>query len=156
MQIKSHHISLLIVAYSNPFCHNYAYMNNNYASVTTMLITVPLHFSAGCSKFYNSSSGTILSPLYPSKYPNNTICTYNITVAIGKRIYLKSTSISLSYGDSLELLVPAMGNKTEMNWITFPPYSYYSASNAVLIRFRSNRIHSYYGFRLDYFSSNGT
>ena len=53
--------------------------------------------SVECSgSFDGVVSGVIQSPDYPDNYPDNVHCQWNITVAVGRKIYLNFTNLEVS------------------------------------------------------------
>ena len=109
----------------------------------------------GCNKFYNLSSGTIYSPLYPMQYPNNTMCTYNITVQKGEMIYLTSHVSSFIGGDTLELFErdSSTGRLVQKRSRYFG--GYYTLSHNVLLKFKTDDIGTSTGFIYNYRSAKG-
>ena len=103
---------------------------------------------------YTLSSGEIYSPLYPRNYPNNTMCTYNITVQRGEMLQVIDSS-SLYNGDSVELFErdPSSGRLIQKRFQYFN--GYYPLSHSVLLRFQSNNAVTYFGRIFNYRATKG-
>ena len=105
---------------------------------------------------YNSSSGEIYSPLFPCKYPNNTEYVYDITVEKGSMIYLDPIDFFLREGDVVQIFEKDHSNnhlKLRTRLTTMRPY--YSMSNRLRVRFKSNEDSNNKGFKLQYIATKG-
>ena len=71
-------------------------------------------------------------------------------------IYLAARSVSLSYGDTLEVFErdPTSGFLTRRTEVTATA-AYYSNSNSLVIKFKSNSIYTEDGFVLEYRATKG-
>ena len=104
----------------------------------------------------SSSGGTLRSPLYPSNYSNNMMCTWKITAPRGSRLrltfnYFKLQDGSCSTHDYLEVLDGSSSTSTRIGKYcgTYAP-SITSSGRYLWIRFRSDSSLSYKGFEARY------
>ena len=111
-------------------------------------VKVLVFLVVGCNKRYTSSSGTIYSPMYPSDYPNNAVCTYNITDKNGEMVYLGGYFGRLSIGDTLALLErdPSSGHLIQKMLFYFAQN--YMILPSGLLQFKSDNVYTSYGFAL--------
>ena len=103
-----------------------------------------------------------MSPNYPQNYPNNRVCKSRISVANGFRVQLNFSEIDLEQHNSCNYdyvriyngpdeTAPMLGEYCDRH----APSSLTSASNAVLIVFRSDSSNTQRGFKADYTSVSG-
>ncbi|XP_014254813.1 cubilin-like [Cimex lectularius] len=112
--------------------------------------------STGCGGKMNSSSGSIISPNYPSPYDNNLNCFWKITVPIGNQIQLTIIDLDLEMlqncVDYIEIFdgknnqAPSLGqfcSKADIKTIT-------SKSNTIFLAFHTDSLDTGTGFHLSY------
>ncbi|XP_040558848.1 deleted in malignant brain tumors 1 protein-like isoform X2 [Gallus gallus] len=109
-----------------------------------------------CGSFLSNSSGTIQSPFYPSNYPDNADCLWEIQVMNNYRIMLTFGSIRLQGGcqyDYIEIYDGPPSTSPLLGKIC-SGYNimYTSSSNMMTVRFRSDSRYSNRGFYADYHS----
>ncbi|NXF98366.1 DMBT1 protein, partial [Eubucco bourcierii] len=107
-----------------------------------------------CGGLFFTSSGAFQSPLYPSNYPDNADCLWQIQVANNFRIMLTFGSVQLQGGcqdDYIEVYdgppntSPLLGKVCSSSHPT-----YTSSSNLLTVRFHSDSRYSSRGFRAEY------
>lgn len=132
------------------------------------VITTPWVQPGVCSPSYTTainnnlqlsgSSGVVLSPLYPSQYPNHISCTWKITVPSGKRILLEFDDFWIDdqhgcHGDYLEVRdgpgqsSPQLGSKYCGNK---SPGDIYSTGSSMQLQFMSDVSGTSHGFKARY------
>uniref|UniRef100_A0A669PSM0 CUB domain-containing protein n=1 Tax=Phasianus colchicus TaxID=9054 RepID=A0A669PSM0_PHACC len=111
-----------------------------------------------CGNFLSNSSGTIQSPFYPSNYPDNADCSWEIQVMNNYRIMLTFGSIRyvnclLCQYDYIEVYdgpphsSPLLGRICAGSFLT-----YTSSSNLMSVRFHSDSRYTSRGFQAHYSS----
>ena len=112
----------------------------------------------GCGGIFTASSGQILSPGYPSKYPNNAYCSYKITAQSGKRISIFFSQFSLQYHegcktDNLQIYEGLSGkNRTLTSTRCGSDVTYYlSTTNQVLLNLKTDSSEQQTGFQIYYY-----
>lgn len=132
------------------------------------VITTPWVQPGVCSPDYTStvnnnlelsgSSGVVLSPLYPSQYPDSISCTWKITVPNGKRIRIEFDDFWIDdqrgcHGDYLEVRdgldtsSPMLGGKYCGNK---NPGEIYSTGSSIRLQFVSDASGTSHGFKARY------
>uniref|UniRef100_A0A8C9LAD2 Deleted in malignant brain tumors 1 protein n=1 Tax=Pavo cristatus TaxID=9049 RepID=A0A8C9LAD2_PAVCR len=109
-----------------------------------------------CGSFLSNSSGTIRSPFYPSNYPDNADCLWEIQVKNNYRIMLTFGSIQLHGGcryDYIEIYDGPPSTSPLLGRIC-SGYNimYTSSSNMMTVRFHSDSRYSNRGFYAEYHS----
>ncbi|KAM9188453.1 scavenger receptor cysteine-rich domain-containing protein DMBT1-like [Mergus octosetaceus] len=109
-----------------------------------------------CGGLLSRSSGTIQSPLYPSDYPDNANCLWEIQVMNNFRIALTFRSIQLEGGcqnDYIEIYDGPPNTSPLLQRICSGyNVAYTSSSNLMTIRFHSDSRYSSRGFYAEYHS----
>uniref|UniRef100_A0A8C3LFJ0 Scavenger receptor cysteine-rich domain-containing protein DMBT1 n=1 Tax=Chrysolophus pictus TaxID=9089 RepID=A0A8C3LFJ0_CHRPC len=129
------------------------------ANTSTLVPTPPSTTPARkyfCGNFLSNSSGTIQSPFYPSNYPDNADCLWEIQVMNNYRIMLTFGSIRLQGGcqyDYIEIYDGPPSTSPLLGRIC-SGYNimYTSSSNMMTVRFHSDSRYSNRGFYADYHS----
>ncbi|XP_065602454.1 deleted in malignant brain tumors 1 protein-like isoform X2 [Cyrtonyx montezumae] len=107
-----------------------------------------------CGSFLSNSSGTIRSPFYPSNYPDNANCLWEIQVRNNFRITITFGSIQLQGGCQYDYIDIYDGppNTSPLLGRICSGYNimYTSTSNMMTIRFHSDSRYSNRGFFADY------
>uniref|UniRef100_A0A493SXC1 CUB domain-containing protein n=1 Tax=Anas platyrhynchos platyrhynchos TaxID=8840 RepID=A0A493SXC1_ANAPP len=109
-----------------------------------------------CGGLLSRSSGTIQSPLYPSNYPDNANCLWEIQVMNNFRIALTFRTIHLQGGcqnDYIEIYDGPPNTSPLLQRICSGyNVAYTSSSNLMTIRFHSDSRYSNRGFYAEYHS----
>uniref|UniRef100_G1NGA2 Scavenger receptor cysteine-rich domain-containing protein DMBT1 n=1 Tax=Meleagris gallopavo TaxID=9103 RepID=G1NGA2_MELGA len=129
------------------------------ANTSTLIPTPPSSTPASkyfCGSFLSNSSGTIQSPFYPSNYPDNADCLWEIQVMNNYRIMLTFGTIRLQGGcqyDYIEIYDGPPSTSPLLGRIC-SGYNimYTSSSNMMTVRFHSDSRYSNRGFYADYHS----
>lgn len=105
-------------------------------------------------------NGLFTSPLYPYNYPNNTVCNYTITVAMGFRIHLYFPKFALEKHDSClndNLRIyegPDMKSPLgEMLCGEYENKQFISATNQLFLQLTTNDKISKNGFHANYYTT---
>ncbi|XP_065063691.1 cubilin-like isoform X2 [Rhopilema esculentum] len=105
----------------------------------------------GCDQFFTRQKAEILSPLYPSPYPRNANCAYNISSHGNKHIYIEFLTVDLNPGATLQIFERMKSNgQPQLTALNPLNRVYLSAGNSVVIVFRSDNGLPSGGFRLQY------
>ncbi|EDV28197.1 uncharacterized protein TRIADDRAFT_53561 [Trichoplax adhaerens] len=121
------------------------------------LITYSATRSTVCGGVLTASSGSIVSPNYPGKYPNNAECIWTIQMPVGARITLNWQNIDIEQQDqcNFDYVELRNGNSTTAPFVgrycgNNPPATFTSTGNNLYIKFKSDGSSSGNGFRLSY------
>ncbi|XP_078488839.1 uncharacterized protein LOC100178017 [Ciona intestinalis] len=112
-------------------------------------------YSVGCTYTYTETHGQFSSPGYPSDYPQNSDCTYNIQPASGNQVLLSflyleiEESSSCSY-DRLALFTDATAPEIYRFCGRMNPFNVLVSASKFTLKFHSDRSVSRPGFRLSY------
>nr|XP_016847715.1 PREDICTED: deleted in malignant brain tumors 1 protein [Anolis carolinensis] len=120
--------------------------------------TSPTNYS--CGGFLGHQSGTIQSPFYPSNYPNNADCTWQIQVESNSRITLTFQNLQLQVCDryrcpcdSVEVYDGPPHSSPLLGRICYNSYhTFTSTSNMMSVRFRSDSSVTASGFFANYYT----
>ncbi|KAM6186271.1 LOW QUALITY PROTEIN: scavenger receptor cysteine-rich domain-containing protein DMBT1 [Rhynchocyon petersi] len=120
---------------------------------TTTPPTLPQNYS--CGGFLSQHSGYIFSPFYPSNYPNNANCLWNIEVQNNYRVTIIFTDVQLEGGCSYDYIEVFDGPSHSSPLIArvCKNGSFVSSSNFMAVRFVSDGSVTRSGFRAQYYSS---
>eukprot|EP00795_Rhopilema_esculentum_P008757 gene8757-14783_t len=124
--------------------------------MTTAGFRVKYNVRDGCSMVFDEKEGTIVSPKFPSNYPNGVKCTYKITAPttskihlIFSRLRLESSSScakdSLSVHEGSDERTPVVLKKCGTNTT-----QYLSTSNSIFLQFVSDSSENEEGFKIFY------
>lgn len=103
-----------------------------------------------------SERGTITSPSYPYTYPSNMQCTWKITVPSGKKIrlsidYMSMQSKLFCTADYLQVRDGYYSTSSKKgDYCGSTRKTIYSSGRYMWIRFRSDHLYNYKGFKLSY------
>ncbi|XP_068089491.1 deleted in malignant brain tumors 1 protein-like [Hyperolius riggenbachi] len=131
------------------------YVNQNVSLPPT---AVPGANYTDCGGVLNQMYGNISSPLYPSYYPNNADCNWEIRVPVGYYVQLSFRHFDLENHpsciyDSVTIYDGIPIHSPRISTICNPGnYTYYSTSNVMGINFRSDSIVQRSGFLAVFFS----
>nr|XP_060623012.1 deleted in malignant brain tumors 1 protein [Anolis sagrei ordinatus] len=120
--------------------------------------TLPTNFS--CGGFLQHQSGTIQSPFYPSNYPNNANCIWQIQVGSNSRITLTFQNLQLEVCDRyrcpcdyVEVYDGPPHSSPLLGRICYNSYqTFTSTSNMMSVRFRSDSSVTASGFYANYYT----
>ena len=145
-------------AINNVFCNA-----DQFASPEMFLFAIvqciKLFSSTDCSRVFASNIGTFSSPQYPSAYPNNAACTYNITVDANKRISILFAVFALENHssckyDKLEIYEGSVKSATYCG-SSHQGKTYESQGNKLFLRFSSDSSVTKQGFLATYSAATG-
>ncbi|XP_067155719.1 deleted in malignant brain tumors 1 protein-like [Apteryx mantelli] len=126
------------------------------ANTTAATPSVPPGRKYFCGGLLSNSFGTLQSPFYPSNYPDNADCLWEIQVASNFLVVLTFRSIQLQGGcqnDSVEIYDGPPNTSPLLGRIcSGSGFTYTSSSNLMTVRFRSDSRYSSRGFYADYHS----
>lgn len=110
-----------------------------------------------CGGVLTASSGTIVSPNFPGKYPNNVECIWTIQMPVGARITLNWQNIDIEAQDTCnyDYVQLRNGNSSTSPLVgkycgKAPPATFTSTGNSLYIKFVSDTSSTGNGFRLSY------
>ncbi|XP_078594587.1 uncharacterized protein LOC144872390 isoform X2 [Branchiostoma floridae x Branchiostoma japonicum] len=118
----------------------------------TTVQTIPQPAQGTCGGRYETAPGTISSPGYPEKYPDNSDCTYTITAPPGQLIIITIQHFDLE--ESYDDLEMSEGGGTqhieELTGTIGPGRQYVSNTNEIQLHFTSDHTLNLEGFSLSY------
>eukprot|EP00795_Rhopilema_esculentum_P012879 gene12879-3629_t len=124
----------------------------------TILALVVLPICLGCNSTLNGTSGTLTSPDYPLKYPDNQNCLTKITVPMGKVIKLEFATFFLEkadqYNNCIFDYVEIYDEKTIKKYCgnSIPP-KFISKNNTLNVKFFSDASIRKKGFSASYLAT---
>jgi len=134
---------------SSDGCHDLRY--SDYSEYSSSSDISGSDYVPECGGEVSGDSGSITSPNYPQSYASNEMCVWTITVQTGKLIQLSSIAINLEESNTCayDYVEVDFGNGTAPKYCTNFP-TQLSASNRVVITFRSDSSVEAGGFELTY------
>ncbi|XP_078658683.1 serine protease 33-like [Branchiostoma floridae x Branchiostoma belcheri] len=135
-------------------------------AIVTIIVLIVSANGQNCGESLSGPSGTFGTPNYPNNnYPHNSNCQWDITVASGAKVLLQFNDFALEgpsvvHGDCVDyveiydLFAP---NFLVGKWCgDDKPPLYLSASNSLIVRFKSDWLFKYPGFQASWSTFGGT
>ena len=88
-------------------------------------------FISACDRVYTSTAGQVLSPNYPSVYPNNQQCKYYIIAPPGKKVSIRFETFNLYSNSAVqasEFCYDSSGDNVQV-WIVGEPSEFWKRQN---------------------------
>jgi len=116
-----------------------------------------------CSKLFTAETGTITSPGFPSRHPEDIFCTYAVRLAMDAKLKIIVQNFSLVNEHTIHYLKIYDGRDSSAPVVATMRGSKYPATlstgNEVFIEFNFHEYppndHNWYGFKLVYFDNQG-